>query len=114
MYEYSAVVLRHVDGDTYKMEVDLGFEVLRKITLRLVGTKGGVDTPEIHGKTVVEGLAALRRVRELMPVGSTVTVATSVYKVDGFNRYLAQITLPDGRDLGDTLLAEGHAKVWTG
>ena len=42
MYNYSAKVVRVVDGDTVDFDVDLGF----KTTLRLRGRLVGVDTPE--------------------------------------------------------------------
>ena len=42
MYNYSAKVVRVIDGDTVDLDVDLGF----KISFRLRGRLSEVDTPE--------------------------------------------------------------------
>jgi micrococcal nuclease len=42
MFEYKAKVMNVVDGDTYDVETDLGFNVKMYMRIRL----NGVDTPE--------------------------------------------------------------------
>ena len=42
MYEYSAKLIKCVDGDTADFLVDLGFKVFKEIRTRFLG----VDTPE--------------------------------------------------------------------
>lgn len=107
MYEYRAIVLRHLDGDTAQYRVDLGFRVHVEATIRLLGSKAGVDTPEDKA-----GLPAKARVMAVMPANTQVTLRTQkpADKMDGgFGRWLAQVLLPDGTNLGDMLMDEGLA-----
>lgn len=107
MYEYKATVERIVDGDTYDLEVDLGFSVKIKHRFRL----NGIDTPEIwRPKSEAErehGEAATEFVTNLM-AGSIVTVKS--HKLGIYGRYDADITLSDGRDLATVLREEGFEK----
>lgn len=84
MYNYLARVLRWVDGDTVKMEVDLGFHVKITETFRLLG----VDTPERGEPNYNE---AKSMAESLAPVGSLVYVRT--HKQDKYGRWLVDIPL---------------------
>ena len=102
---YRAVVRHHVDGDTYDCLIDFGFNMYGYHAIRLLG----VDTPETNRPESRDaGLAALEYVRELMPEGSRVKLAT-LANPDSFGRYLASITLADGRDVATELRESGHA-----
>ena len=51
MYEYKAIVVKVVDGDTVDVDIDLGFNVwLKKQRIRLYG----IDTPESRTRDKVE------------------------------------------------------------
>ena len=108
MYEYKASVERVVDGDTYDIAVDLGFNVCIKHRFRL----NGVDTPETwRPKTEAErthGEKATTFVRNLIE-GKVVTLLS--HKLGIYGRYDADIILPDGRDLATVLIAEGFEKL---
>jgi len=109
MYVYSAVVKRIVDGDTFDLEVDLGFNIKNCQRFRLIG----IDTAETwRPKTKEEkqhGEFATARVRQLMPEGSTVVIKSE--KDAGiYNRYSAVVRLVDGRDLAKVLVEEGFSK----
>lgn len=102
---YRAVVRHHVDGDTYDVLIDLGWNEFRYASVRLLGC----DTPETNRLATREaGRASLAFVREQMPVGARVLLHTEK-DPDSFGRYLALITLEDGRDLTDLLIESGHA-----
>ena len=104
---YRAVCRHHVDGDTYDMLIDKGFNKYGYAPIRL----GGVDAPETNRRaTKVAGLAAKNFVVSVMPVGARVVLHTKPDK-DDFGRYLARVTLESGADLADLLVAAGHA-VW--
>ena len=42
MFEYFCKVTRVVDGDTIDVEVDLGFDIIHRARVRMMG----IDTPE--------------------------------------------------------------------
>ena len=71
MYEYKCKILRVVDGDTVDIDIDLGFGIwVHKERVRMMG----IDTPESRTRDLVEkafGLASKKRLKELLPIGST-------------------------------------------
>jgi len=95
-----------VDGDTLDLRFDLGFGISRVERVRLAE----VNAWEVRGEEAPQGRAAKARVEELCAIGSTVVVRT--YKSGKFNRYIATIQLPGRGDLGQLLLAEGHARPY--
>lgn len=98
------------DGDTFTLDFDLGLYVfLVSQKLRLAHA----NAPELN---TPEGQVALHWVMETMPVGTSVTVVTSKAEGDKekFGRWLAQVTLPDGRDLASALIAAGQAVPYEG
>lgn len=115
-WRYVAKIVRIVDGDTYDLDIDTGFATHRYETVRLLSSTGGVNTPEIHSTDLEEkrrGVLAMMRVVKLLPVGTVVCVKTQMDHKDGFRRYLAEIIMNDGTNIGDLLLAEGLASVWS-
>lgn len=115
-YWRRARVLRWLDGDTLDVWADLGFSIGHEVRVRLIGSRGGVNTPELHDKDPAErarARIALARVVEIAPPGTDVMIRTEQDRVDGFRRYLAEVVCADGTNVGDTLLAEGKAEVWT-
>jgi len=112
MYEYRAIIRRVVDGDTVDITLDLGFDILYNNRIRLLG----IDTPESRTRDLEEkklGLAAKERVRELCPVGSTVTVKTTKDGRGKFGRILGEIYVGDV-NVNKLLIEEGHAVEYFG
>lgn len=100
-YRYRAKVVRVVDGDTFDVNLDLGFGVwLRRQRLRLEG----IDTPKIRGKERPEGLIAKQFVEEaLLPKEHTtrnhkVIVETFKDKMGKYGCLLAVIWYAVRRD----------------
>ena len=114
MYTYSASIMRVVDGDTVRLKIDLGFEIITFINVRVV-TKDGkyFDTPETRlGKNTDEeqkklGLKAKVRAQELLPQWVDVTIKTWKDSKGKFGRYLAAIEMEDGRDFAEVMIEEG-------
>ena len=107
-----SVVLAVKDGDTIVCALDRGFDDRSRRTLRLLG----IDAAELRAKdppTRERALRAKARVLELLPVGSECTVETVAADKYG-DRWLARVTLSDGRDLAGVLLAEGLAQPYDG
>ena len=112
MYEYKAIIRRVVDGDTVDITLDLGFDILYNNRIRL----HGIDTPESRTRDLEEkklGLAAKDRVKELCPVGSTVTVKTTKDGRGKFGRILGEIFVGDV-SVNKLLVEEGHAVEYFG
>ena len=97
---YRATVTRIVDGDTFDMRVALGLGVYKDERIRVLG----INTPER-----AQGKAATERVKQLLPLGSTVGLATQADKRDSFGRLLACVGNAQYINIGDVLLKEGLA-----
>ena len=111
MFTYNAEVLRVVDGDTLDARIDLGFDVHVKKRIRLMG----IDTWESRTRDKEEkkkGLAAKARLKELLKAEKNKFKLIS-HGVGKFGRVLGELVLSTG-DVGDTLMAEGHAYPYFG
>jgi len=111
-YIYRAVVRSIYDGDTLRLDIDLGFSIwMRNETIRLLD----IDTPEIRGDERADGLTAKAFVEAFCPPGSQVLIRTHKDRTGKYGRYLAEIWL-DGLSLGDALLeadlAVPYGGVW--
>lgn len=93
MYEYSANIVRVVDGDTVDVDIDLGFGVIlsnQRIRLH------GIDTPECRTKDLVEkrfGLIAKEFLERAL--GETCRLRTTLDKKGKFGRILGQFIVYD-------------------
>jgi micrococcal nuclease len=113
MYEYSARVLRVIDGDTLHLEIDLGFNVVIRDKVRLYG----VNTPETSGpKAKTEktaGAAATAFVTAWVADKPAVVLRSHDAKAIGqekYGRWLAVLTPAGGGiSLNDALIESGHA-----
>jgi endonuclease YncB( thermonuclease family) len=106
-----AAVERVIDGDTVELAwaMDLGFgdTYTRRRPFRLLG----IDAPDADQPEAKEAAKAF--LVQLLPVGTVVSL-TSV-RTDKYQpRYNAVLTLPDGRNVGDLLVAAKHARPWKG
>ena len=115
MHQYRCIMLKIIDGDTVDVDIDLGFGVwLKKQRIRFYG----LDTPESRTRDLEEkkrGLAAKDRVKEMCPVGSTVTIRTTKDGRGKFGRILGEIFL-EGMEysVNKVLVTEGHAVEYFG
>lgn len=89
-YRYNAVVTKIVDGDTFGLDVDVGFYIKHSIRARL----HGIDTPELRSKILEErkdAIEAKNFVAAMMPVGTKVVIDS--IKVSPFGRWEAIVYL---------------------
>lgn len=108
MFEYQAQIVSVYDGDTVRVDLDLGFGIwIKNQPLRIYG----VDSPELFDQ---KGKDAREFARNLLAPGVNVTVQTLKDKKEKYGRYLAKITLPDGSDYAAALVAAGHAIPYFG
>lgn len=101
MYEYEAIVSNVVDGDTIDATLSLGFYLIAKLRLRLLG----VNCPEMHAHDPAPGRAAKEYTTARL-LGKAVVLAT--HKSDDFGRWLARVTI-DGVDFNRELIDRGYA-----
>ena len=111
MYVYNAKCTRVVDGDTIDAQIDLGFDVHKKIRIRMVG----INTPESRTRDLEEkerGLAAKSFVVEMFKKRNNSFILHS-QGVGKYGRCLGVIFLGESK-LQDILLEEGHAVEYFG
>lgn len=107
MYEYTASVIRVIDGDTVDVSIDLGFSVTIKQRVRLLG----INAPE---KNTSEGLAASQFLTNVLLSGSQVTLRSRRPQAgDKYGRYLASIDYM-GADISQRMITQGYAVAWDG
>ena len=117
MYEYKIKVTRVVDGDTVDAELDLGFNIIYKERIRLMG----IDTPESRTRNKVEkklGLKSKARLKELISEHKGNIILTTAKEGKGkFGRILGSLVISDNgveANLNDIMIAEGHAREYFG
>jgi len=87
-YTYRAVVRSIYDGDTIRVDLDLGFGIwLHDQALRLTE----IDTPEIRGVERPDGLRAKAFVEDMIPPGTEVIVRTFKDRTGKYGRWLAEV-----------------------
>jgi endonuclease YncB( thermonuclease family) len=100
---YPAIVDAWHDGDTCRLNIDLGFAIHLEDqpSCRIYG----MNAPELNTDA---GKAALAHVLTLCPVGTKVFVVSHGWDKYG-GRFDGSLTLPDGHDLAASMIADGFA-----
>jgi micrococcal nuclease len=111
-YTYKATVIKVYDGDTFTINLDLGFYIAyNEQVIRLAR----VNTPEIRGEERKEGLKVRDIVRSLI-LDKEVTIKTIKDKKEKYGRYLAEIEFNDENgkliNLSDYLIENGLGKLY--
>ena len=111
MYEYSATLIKIVDGDTVDVLIDLGFNTTKKERVRLLG----IDTPESATKDLAEkklGIEAKEYITQWFMKNTPFRLQTT--KDDKYGRILGVFTGLDGKTLNTRLVDEGYAWAYDG
>ncbi len=105
-YKYKAVVVKVYDGDTIKVDIDLGFSLtFERVTLRL----NRINAPELRGSERSEGLKSRDRLRELV-LNKEIIIKTIKDKKGKYGRYIAEvIDINTNKNINDQLVEEGLA-----
>jgi len=109
MYEYSAKLIRIIDGDTLDAEIDLGFEVFVKKRVRLFG----INAPETRTRDLEEkrdGLVTKRRLESLLGASEGKFILKS-HGLGKYGRCLGEIFI-DNVNINKLLIKEGLAEVY--
>lgn len=104
-WEFQARVRRVVDADTLDLACDLGFGMTANVRVRVLG----VNAPE---RNTPEGRAAELFAITLLGAHPQLTVRTELGK--SFDRWLGEITLPDGSNYATRLIDAGHGTSYPG
>lgn len=107
---YAGAVTDVHDGDTITVNVDLGFSVDTRQHIRFLG----INAPEL---STPEGKAARDYLVSILPVGSQVVIQTAKLphgaQATSFDRYVAAVWGPDGKDICAAMVDSGHAVAFT-
>lgn len=118
-YWYTGNVLKVIDGDTFDVMIDLGFDIHFKARVRLYG----VNTPESRTKDAAEkemGLKAKSFTQDWLSNHSTVFIKTVIDKNEKYGRVLAEIyssadvTSPTTACLNKDIIEAGFAREYFG
>ena len=114
MYEYRVKIVRIIDGDTVDVDIDLGFGIwIHKERVRIMG----IDTPESRTRDRVEklfGLAAKKRLEELLGEYSILRTIKPGKNDDKFGRILGDFIDDAGRMVTEVMMEEGHCVPYYG
>jgi micrococcal nuclease len=111
---YNAKVVRIVDGDTIRLDIDLGFDIiLKNQSVRLYR----VDTPECRTRDLKEkaaGLLAKDIVQDLIAIGERVFIRTKLDTKGKFGRLLGTIITTDNININEHLIDNNYAVEYYG
>ncbi|GAB6153698.1 hypothetical protein JCM17380_24480 [Desulfosporosinus burensis] len=102
MYMFNAVIDRVIDGDTFVMTIDAGFNMFTKQKVRLLG----INCPEM---STPDG-RAVKAIVEDMLAGKSVVIQTT--EKDSFGRWLGTVYF-DGMNVNQWILDNRFAVVYT-
>jgi endonuclease YncB( thermonuclease family) len=94
-WQGKAEVLEVIDGDTFKVFVDLGFNIYARLNVRIAD----INAPELPS---AQGFSASAFLKTLLPVGAVVTLDSK--RLDLHGRAEAVVSLEDGRNVAQLML----------
>lgn len=107
-YVYDARVVSVYDGDTIRVDIDLGFNLwLHNESIRLIG----INAPELRGAEKSEGLKTKEWLSKKIPPDTMIILKTEKDDREKYGRYLGTIYL-DGINLNEEMLNLGLAKKY--
>jgi endonuclease YncB( thermonuclease family) len=104
-FPHARVVSVH-DGDNVTVDIDMGFDETKRVSVRLLGMNA-IELSKPGGVEARDNLASI------IPPGTQVALHSVTYDKYG-GRVDGHITLPDGTDLTTLLIRTGWAAAWDG
>ena len=107
-YVYDATVVSIYDGDTIRVNIDLGFNIwLNNEPVRFLG----INAPELKGSERDKGLKSKEWLESKIPPGTKILLKTEKDAQEKYGRYLGTIYL-DGINLNEEMIKQGFAKPY--
>lgn len=104
MFRYKALVLRVIDRDTIKVAIDLGFNLVLQIKIRLAG----IDAAELRDKVAPDKAEIAKKYVEDQLLNKEVILKS--LKTEKYGRYLAFIYFEGEKEsFNDKMVREGLA-----
>jgi micrococcal nuclease len=108
LYQYRAKVMSVYDGDTVRVDIDLGLKTwIKNESIRLYR----INAPEVRGSERVEGLKSRDYLRKLI-LKKEVIIQTIKDKKGKYGRYLGEIWIEKNKkwiNVNDLLVEKGYA-----
>ena len=111
---YDAIILKVIDGDTFKAKVRLWNDLEKTASLRI----RGIDTPELRGKCAQEkklarqARAKLSQLFGIKKRGDRPKVSLQNVVPGKYHRYIADVFTPEGQNVAETLVEAGLARLY--
>lgn len=110
MFQYKATITNVIDGDTFDMDIDLGFNIHIHERVRLLD----IDTPEKFGKEKHLGLT-VKQYAERNFLNKEVVIRSEKVDTgavtDSFGRWLVRVTVDESKDICDIYNSLGINKM---
>lgn len=111
MYQYKCKIVEIIDGDTVKVNIDVGFNIwMNNLVIRMLG----IDSPESRTQDPIEksfGLLSKKRLEEILPVNSAQIIKTTVD--DKYGRILGDFIV-DNESVSASLVRDAYAVPYNG
>ncbi len=109
-FTYRAKVLDVYDGDTIRVEIDLGFGLKwlgdgKGVQIRFFG----INAPEVKGEDKSIGLESKKWLKDKIQ-GKNIILKTIKDSTEKYGRYLGIIILDDGTNINELMVNEGYAQ----
>jgi len=111
----NSTITRIIDGDSFTARVsrDLGFHGTAVFEVRLrLNRVNAPPAKTIPGTRATDYFAALVRNGAGIPSVPVLIETVKAYKFG--DEWMAEVTLPDGRNVSDVMVADGMAVYWDG
>jgi micrococcal nuclease len=111
LYHYKCKVLEVYDGDTFRVEINLGFGLTwrgsdgRGVEIRMFG----LNAPEMRGTSKAQGTVSRDKLREQI-LGKEITLKTVKDASEKFGRYLGIALTDEGTNVNEWMITEGYAQ----
>lgn len=108
LYQYKAKVMSVYDGDTIRVDIDLGLKTwIKNESIRL----SRINAPEVRGSEKVKGIKSRDYLRKLI-LKKEIIIKTIKDKKGKYGRYLGEIWIEKNRqciNINDLLVTKGYA-----